>query len=171
MRHEVGLSGGLHGAGFRSGSYFQETDADRRLARRRVRWWAAHRPGITRSPRGSREAAPAGARAVEPFRRARDRALDRGRLPYVKLDTLRFDPYGLGADKLLTYCEQQLPEAFAGVREFLQETAVFYPPRPTEALRPRHPRGPAAPPGGVPPCPLTPPPAPPGGPGVGTARP
>ena len=38
-----------------------------------------------------------------------DRALDGGRLPYVKLDTLRFDPYGLGADKLLDYCEEQLP--------------------------------------------------------------
>ena len=71
MQHEVGLSGGLHCAGFRSGSYFQETDADKRLARRRVRWWAAHRPGHHPQPRGSREAARARPRAVEPVGRAR----------------------------------------------------------------------------------------------------
>ncbi len=139
MKHEVGLSGGLHGAGFRSGSYFQETDADKRLARRRVRWWAAHRPGITRSREGLEKLRVRAREPWNPSAALADRALDRGRLPYVKLDTLRFDPYGLGADKLLTYCEQQLPEAFAGVREFLQETAVFYPPRPTEALRPTPP--------------------------------
>ena len=33
MQHEVGLSGGLHCAGFRSGSFFLETADDRRLAR------------------------------------------------------------------------------------------------------------------------------------------
>ena len=139
MKHEVGLSGGLHGAGFRSGSYFQETDADKRLARRRVRWWAAHRPGITRSREGLEKLRVRAREPWNPSAALADRALDRGRLPYVKLDTLRFDPYGLGADKLLTYCEQQLPEAFAGVREFLHETSVFYPPRPTEALRPTPP--------------------------------
>jgi rhamnosyltransferase len=135
-RHEVGLSLGLHHAGFRSDAYFRETSADRRLARRRVRWWAAHRPGVTRSREGLetwRE------RAREPWNPAAalaDRALDGARLPFVKLDTLRFDPYGLGADKLLAYCEDRMPEAFAGVREFLDETSGYYPPRPSEELRP-----------------------------------
>jgi Rhamnan synthesis protein F len=138
-RHEVGLSRCLHGAGFRSGAYFRESPADERLARRRVRWWAAHRPGLTRSRAGLgawRE------RAREPWNPAlalADMALDDGRLPYVKLDTLRFDPYGLGADKLLDYCEQQLPESFAGVREFLDATSGYYPPRPSEELRPTPP--------------------------------
>jgi hypothetical protein len=139
MQHEVGLSGGLHCAGFRSGSYFRETDSDRRLARRRVRWWAAHRPGLTRTRAGLDTFRDRAREPWNPSAALADRALDGGRLPYVKLDTLRFDPYGLGADKLLTYCEEQLPDAFAGVREFIEDTAVFYPPRPTEKLRPTPP--------------------------------
>ncbi len=135
MQYEVGLSDGLHCAGFRSGAYFKETEADRRLARRRVRWWAMHRQGFERTRAGLEKLR---ARAGEPWNPAAamaDRALDDGRLPYVKLDTLRYDPYGLGADKLLTYCEEALPEVFAGVREFMEETAGFYPPRPHERLR------------------------------------
>lgn len=42
-RYEVGLSRTLYEAGFASAAYFQETAADRRIARRRVRWWARHR--------------------------------------------------------------------------------------------------------------------------------
>ena len=135
MQHEVGLSGGLHQAGFRSGSYFQETTADKRLARRRVRWWAAHRPSLPRTRAGLEKLKERASEPWNPSAALADRALDGGRLPYVKLDTLRFDPYGLGADKLLTYCEERLPDAFAGVREFLEDTAAFYPPRPTEKLR------------------------------------
>jgi hypothetical protein len=136
MQHEVGLSGGLHCAGFRSGSFFQETPADRRLARRRVRWWAAHRQGATRDRAGLNTWRERSREPWNPAAALADRALDHGRLPYVKLDTLRFDPYGLGADKLLAYCEEELPQAFAGVRAFLEDTAVYYPPRPTERLRP-----------------------------------
>jgi Rhamnan synthesis protein F len=139
MQHEVGLSGGLHRAGFRSGSFFRESDADKRLARRRVRWWAAHRPGLTRSRAGLEKLRERAREPWNPSAALADRALDHGRLPYVKLDTLRYDPYGLGAEKLLGYCEELLSEAFAGVREFLADTAAFYPPRPTEMLRPTPP--------------------------------
>lgn len=139
MQHEVGLSGGLHGAGFRSGAYFRETDADRRLARRRVRWWAMHRQGADRNREGLEKRREWAREPWNPSAALADRALDDGRLPYVKLDTLRYDPYGLGADKLLTYCEQQLPESFAGVRAFMDDTAAYYPPRPTEKLRPTPP--------------------------------
>ncbi len=136
MRYEVGLSMGLHDAGFRSGSYFQESEADKRLARRRVRWWAAHRQGT----KNTREVLDRlRERSREPWNPAAalaDRVPDDGRLPYVKLDTLRYDPYGLGADKLLAYCEERLPDAFVGVRGFLEETADHYPPRPAERLRP-----------------------------------
>ena len=139
MQHEVGLSGGLHCAGFRSGSYFRESEADRRLARRRVRWWAAHRTGLRRNRAGLDTLRERAREPWNPSAALADRALDRGRLPYVKLDTLRYDPYGLGADKLLDYCEELLPEQFAGVRAFLDDTALFYPPRPTEKLRPTPP--------------------------------
>jgi rhamnosyltransferase len=139
MQHEVGLSRGLHCAGFRSGAYFKETEADRRLARRRVRWWAMHRQGAERNRAGAEKRKEWAREPWNPSAALADRALDGGRLPYVKLDTLRYDPYGLGADKLLTYCEQQLPDAFAGVRQFMADTAVFYPPRPTEKLRPTPP--------------------------------
>ncbi len=135
-QHEVGLSAGLHAAGFRSGAFFRETDDDRRLARRRVRWWAARRVPTTAGTKAMRQWRERAAEPWNPAAALADRALDRGRLPYVKLDTLRFDPYGLGADKLLTYCEEALPAAFDGVRAFLAETAEFYPPRPTEQLRP-----------------------------------
>lgn len=134
-KHEVGLSDGLHGAGFRSGAYFQETEADQRLARRRVRWWAMHRQGFERTRKGMEKLREQAAEPWNPAAALADRALDDGRLPYVKLDTLRYDPYGLGADKLLGYCEEQLPEAFAGVRAFMAETADFYPGRPHERLR------------------------------------
>ena len=139
LRHEVGLSLGLHGAGFRSGAYFQESDADKRLARRRVRWWAAHRPGVTRSREGLETLRVRAREPWNPNAALADRVLDGGRLPVVKLDTLRYDPYGLGADKLLAYCEEQLPAEFAGVRQFLEETAAYYPPRPSEKLRPTPP--------------------------------
>ena len=61
-----------------------------------------------------------------------DRALDDARLPVVKLDTLRFDPYMLGSASLLDRCEQRYPAAFAGVREHLARTARAYAPRPGE---------------------------------------
>ena len=140
MQHEVGLSGGLHCAGFRSGSYFQETDSDRRLARRRVRWWAAHRPGLTRDARGPRHL-PRPSRASRGTRRPRwptapstaAGCRTSSSTPCASTRT------GSGPTSCSTYCEEQLPDAFAGVREFIEDTAVFYPPRPTEKLRPTPP--------------------------------
>jgi hypothetical protein len=135
MRHEVGLSLELHGAGFRSGAYFQETEADRRIARRRVQWWAAHRSSTARLREGLDTWREWAKEPWNPAAALADRVLDDGRLPFVKLDTLRFDPYGLGADKLLAYCEERWPDAFDGLREFLDETSHFYPGRPWEQLR------------------------------------
>jgi rhamnosyltransferase len=135
-RYEVGLSRKLYRDGLRSAAYFTETDDDRRMARRRVRWWALRRTGLPHRPA---DVALLRKRAREPWNPSAglaDRALDGGRLPYVKLDTLRYDPYGLGADRLLDLCEQTHPEAFEGVRGFLADTERFYPPRPREALLP-----------------------------------
>jgi rhamnosyltransferase len=132
--YEVGMSGVLHAAGFRSGAYFRETEADKRVAMRRIRWWVAHRERMSAGRALVKTLNTRDREAWNPAAALADRALDGKRLPYVKLDTLRFDPYGLGADRLLDYCEELLPDEFAGVREYLADTAVFYPPRPGEKL-------------------------------------
>ncbi|MCD4524766.1 rhamnan synthesis F family protein [Nocardioides sp. cx-173] len=134
--YEVGLSRSLTDAGFRWSSYFSETDADRTLAQRRVAWWTVHR---LPPPRSRRQLSWLLERAKDPWNPAialADVALDGGRLPYVKIDTLRYDPYGLGADRLLLLCEQRYPEAFAGVREYLDATSAISTVRPDTVLRP-----------------------------------
>ena len=135
-RYEVGMSRRLYQAGFRSDTYFVETPEDRRIARERMRWWAAHRSPFPLSRAEVREWRD---RANEPWNPARslaDRVLDDARLPYVKIDTLRYDPYNLDAQRLLELCERRYPERFAAVREFLDETAQYYPLRDTERLLP-----------------------------------
>jgi len=140
-RYEVGLSRRLYRAGFTSAAHFTETDADRAIARRRVRWWALGRTGV---PRTREHAALLRKRSGVPWNPSialADRALPdtstgAPRLSYVKIDTLRHDPYGLGADRLLDLCEQAHPAAFEGVRAYLADTAAAYPTRPGEALRP-----------------------------------
>lgn len=134
-RYEVGLSTALYNAGFRSAPYFVESADDRRAGRRRVRWWALRRSGL---PTTRKAASDLRQHAREPWNPSiglADRALDNGRLPYVKVDTLRYDPYDLGADRLLSYCEEQFPHEFSGVRDYLRETAHFYPRRRSEHLR------------------------------------
>jgi lipopolysaccharide biosynthesis protein len=133
-RYEVGLSRRLYGAGFTSAPYFVETDEDRKMARRRVRWWALRRTGVPTTPSDVALLRKRSRVAWNPSLALADRALDAGRLPYVKIDTLRYDSYDLGADRLLTLCEQRFPDAFSGVREFLQTTSHHYPPRPNERL-------------------------------------
>ncbi len=133
-RHEVGLSQCLQAAGFRGASYFLPTREDEITARRRVAWWAEHRPAQGSQSRPPRTVVQA--RALEPCNPVyalADRALD-GRLPIVKIDTLRHDPYKLGADALLRKFERKYPHEFSGVREFLDRTASHYPTRPGERL-------------------------------------
>ncbi|RYB95395.1 hypothetical protein EUA93_14220 [Nocardioides oleivorans] len=135
-RYEIGMSRRLYDAGFSSDTYFVETAEDRRIARERMRWWAAHRSTF---PRNRAEVREWRERASEPWNPARslaDRVLDDARLPYVKIDTLRYDPYNLDAKRLLELCERRFPQRFAGVREFLDETAQYYPLRDTERLLP-----------------------------------
>jgi hypothetical protein len=125
-RYEIGLSGGLLAAGFGMGAYFVENEADRRQARLRHWWWAAN--AVRNQPPDRRLAA---ARRMpfefwNPMAALADRALHGARLPVVKLDTLRYDPYRLGADTLLAECEREYPDAFAGVRELLERTAPRY---------------------------------------------
>jgi hypothetical protein len=135
-QYEVGLTRALSDGGFTWAAYFSESDRDRTLAQRRVAWWSVHR---LPSPRSRRDLNWLVKKAKDPWNPAiglADAALDGGRLPYVKIDTLRYDPYGLRADKLLRLCERAYPEAFDGVRHYLDSTADLYPVRPDVRLRP-----------------------------------
>lgn len=135
-RYEVGMSQVLYQAGFESASYFVETEQDRRLARRRIRWWAAHRAPLPRNPADLARLRKRANEAWNPSAGLADRALDDGRLPYVKIDTLRYDPYGLDAGRLLRLGEELFAREFEGVRESIEATARYYPPRPAEKLFP-----------------------------------
>lgn len=138
-RYEVGLSTALLEVGFRSAAVFNETDDDRRLARRRNLWWGYRRS--MKRPKGERTLALR-TLPFEPWNPAAalaDAALDAGRLPYVKLDTLRYDPYELDSDALLVACESVYPEHFEGVREYLRARESQYKPRPGESAGPTRP--------------------------------
>ena len=136
-RYEVGLSRTLKKAGFAFGSYYSETRFEWRLARLRVVWWALQRqnrpkglrPGLAKLREWSRE-------PWNPMAGLADAALDDARLPLVKIDTLRFDPYGLDAGRLLRHCAAAYPDAFAGLDAYLERTNPRYPARAHEVLQP-----------------------------------
>jgi rhamnosyltransferase len=134
-RYEVGLSRTLAKAGFRFTGYFRETRAERRRGRLRVAWWVLHRRPIGAGSGWARFWTDA-REPWNPTYALADSALDGARLPLVKLDTLRHDPYGLNADRLLELCEQVYPAEFDGVRDFLDRTKPYYPTRTGEELRP-----------------------------------
>ena len=137
-RYEVGLSQRLLAAGFTMGSYFSETPRERRLARARVAWWVLHRQGGRGA--GLRRLIEQSCEAWNPMYALADAAEKGDRLPLVKLELIRFDPYGLGTARLLESCRRVHPAEFEGVAEYLGRTAGSYPPRPAERLRPT-PRG------------------------------
>ena len=100
-QHEVGLSRLLVQS--RASARVRtslESDEDRRIgaAQGALVGGATHRGPARPAARG---AAPGSARPCRGTRRPAlaDRALDDGRLPYVKLDVLRHDPYGLDAGR------------------------------------------------------------------------
>ncbi|WP_244932244.1 rhamnan synthesis F family protein [Nocardioides sp. W7] len=133
-RYEVGLSERLHQAGLRSAAYFRPSADDRRTARRRQAWAAALRVGAPRSRADLAELRDRGSRPWNPTIVLADRVLADARLPMVKLEVLRHDPFRLGADRLLDRCEQLFPEAFDGVRRHLELTAAHYPGRSEDVL-------------------------------------
>lgn len=132
--YELGLSRAILDAGFEIGSFYTESEHDRRVARARQIWWAAHRAPLR--PKGKRlSSLPRFAREPwNPMSALADRALDGGRLPVVKIDTLRYDPYRLGSGVLLDALEREYPEQFAGVRDFLDRTGTAYPGREGELV-------------------------------------
>ncbi|MGH8963178.1 MAG: rhamnan synthesis F family protein [Jatrophihabitantaceae bacterium] len=133
-RYEVGLTRTLEQAGFAWGSYYNESPADARMARRRMMWraWCLSQRVPLRQRRARFHAL-----AREPWNpnaALADRALGPATLPIVKIDTLRYDPYGLDAERLLRAGLASHPEEFAEVPAYLARTAPFYPDRPNERL-------------------------------------
>lgn len=131
-RYEIGLSSALREAGFRLGAVLEETPQDRRLARLRHWRWAWLRARRAPSGRRLRSLRRFATEPWNPNTALADRVLPAGRLPVVKLDTLRFDPYQLGSERLLAACERRWPREFARVRADLAERARDYRPRPGE---------------------------------------
>lgn len=131
-RYEVGLSRKLKAAGFRFGGYFHSTPAEWRRARARVIWWALRRPDVPAGlvPRW-RKRWDYARTPPNPMITMADSALAGGRLPLVKIEALRHDPYGLGAARLLAEGERLFPDAFSGVAGYLARTDAHYRRRPS----------------------------------------
>ncbi|WP_455905409.1 rhamnan synthesis F family protein [Microbacterium sp.] len=138
MRYEVGLTRAVTDAGFTAGGYLEPTAEEESLAQERRR----HYDDVRVIPRSAgktvRETGPSTSqslRAYNPAVALADRMLTDLRLPLLKFDTLRYDPYGLGAMRLLREAEQSLPTHMDGVREFLRTTRPNYAFRPHEHNR------------------------------------
>jgi rhamnosyltransferase len=129
---ELRITGYLEDAGHSWDSYFHSTPADQASIRRRTIWWAKRRAAL--KPPEERRAAYErfAVESESPYVASADAFLDDGRLPILKLDVLRFDPYWLGSDELLTKAERRWPELMDGVRDFLERTKPFYPGRRNE---------------------------------------
>ena len=132
---EVGVSRAMLAAGFRLGSVFEPTLRERRVANLRgVHWlwrrqtaFPARFDSLTDKFFSARRALDAAEADKLNWSSAfADSALDRGRLPLIKFDTFRYDPYWLGAGGLLSALEKQYPRAMSGVRGYLDETGPFY---------------------------------------------
>jgi len=129
MRYEVGLSRMVQEAGFTVGGYLRPTEHEEQLARRRMLHFGRVRLHNRRIDEVVSEVfwADDRPRRYNPAVALADRVLVDDRLPLVKFDTLRYDPYELGADVLLRQCETAMPETFDGVRDFLRSTRLRYP--------------------------------------------
>ncbi|MEV8024993.1 rhamnan synthesis F family protein [Microbacterium sp. NPDC080220] len=135
MQYEVGLTTVLTDAGFSAGGYLQPTAAELDLAMRR----RAYQADVRLVPGGKgkvvsdvRLVTDEERRSFNPAIALADRFLMNARLPLLKFDTLRFDPYGLGATQLLSEAESRLGEHMEGVRSFLRDTRSNYPFRARE---------------------------------------
>jgi hypothetical protein len=129
LSQEIGLSQQILDAGFEIGGYFQPHQREVALGADRERWWKEQLMALdVRQGRPERWLSPLGS-PLNPAIAYADAALDDGRMPLVKIDTLRYDPYFLGTDRLISLCEERYPEHFDGVREYLQRTKAAYPVR------------------------------------------
>ena len=130
VRYEVGLTRRLAEAGLTYDAYFVPRAHEHRRARARRSWMGVN---ITFSPDTDPHPLPdttaewdlvrgIGNQPPNPCNTMADSVLDAGRLPIVKIETLRDDPYALDAEALLRHCERAYPSVFAGVRDYLDHT-------------------------------------------------
>lgn len=135
MQQEVGISRAMTAAGYHFDSYFRPTEAERiRATRRGVHWLRKRRQKFPARfdtlEDGYFDAHqwrdPSQADNLNWSSAFADSSLDGGRLPLIKLDTLRYDPYWLGAGTLLSLLEKRFPEQMEGVRDFLDQTRPYY---------------------------------------------
>lgn len=129
MQYEVGLTLAATDSGFTAGGYLEPSAEEEQLAQERRR----HQDEVRIIPRSGgkviRDVRPSKnhqLRSYNPAIALADRLLMDLRLPLLKFDTLRFDPYGLGADRLLSEVEVAFPDQMHGVRDFLRETRPDY---------------------------------------------
>ena len=129
---EVGLSAALRADGLHADTVLRPTRAERAVGSAR-----AHSHELTAALQAHDPKKVAGwvrrtlRRAGAPEWNSAAALADRAvraprRLPAVKISTLRDDPYGLDSRSLLSACERRFPEAFAGVREYLDRTDPAY---------------------------------------------
>lgn len=126
VQQEVGISSTLLGAGFEAAGYLRPTEAEWDLSRRRLA--RAHRLLAAGQREGRSKIHPVntGSDPSNPATGMADLALDRARVPLVKVDVLRYDAYACGSYHLLGLCEERYPDLFDGVRNHLERTAWFY---------------------------------------------
>jgi rhamnosyltransferase len=132
QKYEVGLTMAARDSGFRAGAYFLPTASEQALAIARFQNQFAVRllEGTGGKVINDVRAVPSQRlRWFNPAIALADRLMLNRRLPLLKFDTLRFDPYGLNAERLLREAEAAYPGEMAGVRSFLSETRSSYPYR------------------------------------------
>lgn len=132
LGYEVGLSASVVDAGFAAGGFFVPSTYEEELAMARFMHESSVRLRVGRPGRVIRDSdtwTREFVRAYNPAVALADRVLLEDRLPLLKFDTLRFDPYGLGARHLLETAEAARPDLMDGVRDFLRDTRPDYPYR------------------------------------------
>ncbi|MBQ3359509.1 MAG: hypothetical protein IJG47_11505 [Microbacterium sp.] len=141
LQQEVGISRAMTDAGFAIDSYFEPTTAERLRANRRGAHWLHRRQQVfhARFDRARdgyfdsrRRRDPRQADNLNWSSAFADSTLDRGRLPIIKIDVLRNDPYWLDSRSLLADLEKKYPVQMEGVSEFLRGTRTSYGNRPFE---------------------------------------
>ncbi|MDQ1125244.1 hypothetical protein QE428_000277 [Microbacterium sp. SORGH_AS 505] len=144
LEHEIGISRTMREAGFALQAYLQPTREERLLANARtLHQLRTRRDVYPRRFQGLEDlfdhtnvADPDEADKSNWAASLADLVLDDRRLPLVKMDTLRFDPYWLDSARLLRACERRFPFEFDGVRRYLRDSAFAYPARPDENYKP-----------------------------------
>lgn len=126
LRYEVGLGRLLTTAGYTLDPAYVPSRRDRaRMAVHVARRAASSSISNGIGPRRAYRSAAARPTNENLMIAAWDAALD-GRLPYVKIETLRDDPAGVGTDTMLTALTAAHPVAFAGVADYLERTKKDY---------------------------------------------